>query len=386
MSPHSFSIRSVRPHARTLVSCSAGFSRPGGAEIRSLDDLLRAIQPLNIRLYDAASLRNPQKVGEGACYTVFRYTDTGMKEAVAVKQIKLPDDSNNHQAFRNRVDCVLKDIEVMCHPPIAQHENILTLLGYGWGLHAGDVIPFIVTDFAALGTLRDYLQAKRVSMQSKLALCSQVACGLNRLHWASVAHGDLKLDNVLVFRNRTGEGAGTYETQVVAKLSDFGHACLFSDDQGDGVTQTYLGTPWYLAPELRQGTSLKSVEFLACDIWALGLLCWEVVRDGVRYFRLPEISALLGHSELFEESSLSADTLGRIFDLCPALAEAATTSIYEPPYNSEFRPFQQQFINGILRKTLQVDPSKRQRDITKLPFIFGSGLHLGLMERMERHH
>ncbi|KAF2729238.1 kinase-like protein, partial [Polyplosphaeria fusca] len=175
------------------------FSRPGGAEIRSLDDLLRTIQPLNIRLYDAASLRHPQKVGEGASYTVFRYADSGTKEAVAVKQIKLPDDANNHQAFQNRVECVLKDIEVMCHPPISQHENIVTLLGYGWGLRMGDIIPFIVTDFAALGTLRDYLRSETVTMQSKLALCSQVACGLNRLHWASVAHGDLKLENVLVF-------------------------------------------------------------------------------------------------------------------------------------------------------------------------------------------
>ena len=214
----SFSVRSTRPPARTLVSCSLGFSRPGGAEIRSLDDLLRAIQPLNIPLYDATSLRNPRQVGEGASYTVFRYTDIRTKNAVAVKQIKQPDDTKNNQAFQSQVDCVLKDIEVMCHPPIAQHENILTLLGYGWGLRMGDIIPFIVTDFAALGTLRDYLQAEIVTIESKLALCSQVACGLNRLHWTGVAHGDLKLENVLVFRNHIMKGASTYETDVVAKL------------------------------------------------------------------------------------------------------------------------------------------------------------------------
>ncbi|KAK0726152.1 kinase-like domain-containing protein, partial [Lasiosphaeris hirsuta] len=187
--------------ARTLVSCSLRFSRQGGVEIRSLDDLLWTIQPLNLRLYDAASLRTPKQVGEGASYTVFRYTDARTRTAVAVKKIKPPDDVNDHFAFQNRVDCVLKDIEVMHHPPIAQHENILTLLGYGWGLRRGDLIPFIVTDYASLGTLREYLQTGDVSMPSKLSICSQVACGLNRLHWTGVGHGDLKLENVLVFPN-----------------------------------------------------------------------------------------------------------------------------------------------------------------------------------------
>ncbi|KAG4291783.1 hypothetical protein FPRO06_13036 [Fusarium proliferatum] len=231
---------SSRPPPRTLVSCSVGFSRPGGAKVRSLQDLLRAIQPLNIRLTAASSLRNPQRAGEGASYTVFRYTDVATNKAVAVKQIKLAQDANNHQAHQDRVECVLKDIEVMCHPPLAQHENILTLLGYGWGLRQGDTIPFIVTDYAACGTLRDYLQSVRVPMSSKLSLCSQVACGLNRMHWAGVAHGDLKLENVLVFPSHTIEGSGTYETDVTVKPRVYWSADL--DDSQTLGTHAFLGT------------------------------------------------------------------------------------------------------------------------------------------------
>ncbi|KAF4473604.1 serine threonine kinase [Fusarium agapanthi] len=109
-------------------------TRPGGAKVRSLQDLLRSIQPLNIRLCAASSLRNPQTAGEGASYTVFRYTDVTTNEAVAVKQIKLAQDAINHQAHQDRVDCILKDIEVMCHPPLAQHENILT---HFWAMAGG---------------------------------------------------------------------------------------------------------------------------------------------------------------------------------------------------------------------------------------------------------
>ncbi|RBR21196.1 hypothetical protein FVER53590_28994 [Fusarium verticillioides] len=183
MSGSSFSVWSSRPPPRTLVSCSVGFSRPGGGKVRSLQDLLRAIQPLNIRLTAASSLRNPQRAGEGASYTVFRYTDVATNEAVAVKQIKLAQDANNHQAHQDRVECVLKDIEVMCHPPLAQHENILTVLGYGWGLRQGDTIPFIVTDYAAHGTLRDYLQSNfipKVASQIPFRLKEQMVLDAKR--------------------------------------------------------------------------------------------------------------------------------------------------------------------------------------------------------------
>ncbi|KAI8629844.1 hypothetical protein F5Y19DRAFT_61701 [Xylariaceae sp. FL1651] len=375
MSNQSLSVRSARPPARTLVSSSLGFSRPGGAEIRSLNDLLRTIQPLNLRLYDSVSLRNPVQVGEGTSYTVFRYLDSRTKELVAIKQIKQPDGSSNHHIFQSRVDCVLRDIEVMYHPPIAQHENILTLLGYGWGLIKGDLIPFIVTDYAALGTLREYLNTKTAPLQTKLALCSQVACGLNRLHWTGVAHGDLKLENVLVFHNSAVQSAGTYESEVIVKLSDFGHACLFSDEQGDGVTQVYRGTIWYLAPELRHGRTLKTVEFLRCDVWALGLLCWEALWDGTQYFRLPVVEAIKGWPKSVGEIVKSFDIQGQIADLCPAFAETAAKSIDELSLLCEFRSFQKQMIKGILRQTLQPDPAKRPYQLSTLPFIFGAGLH-----------
>ena len=186
--------------------------------MRSLVDLLTLIQPLGLALYDRSSLRNARRAGEGASYKVSECSHAGSGSVVAVKQIKVPDDLSNDEAFQRRVDCVLKDIEVMHHPPLAEHENILSLLGYGWGLTKGDVLPFIVTEFAQLGTLREYLQAQNLSLQAKLALCSQVACGLNRLHWAGVAHGDLKLENVLVFQSTSNGSLGVYETDLVAKL------------------------------------------------------------------------------------------------------------------------------------------------------------------------
>jgi serine/threonine protein kinase len=203
---------------RTLVSSIGGFSRPEGSDIRTLEDLLRWIQPLGLELYDGSSLRNKSVVGEGASYKVFRCTDVKRHAVVAVKQVILPDDASQHETLRKHVDCVLKDLEVMHHPPLARHENILTLLGYGWGLAKGDIIPFLVTEYATLGTLRDCLLSRPLPIESRLGLCNQIACGLNRLHWSGVAHGDLKLENVLVFQSSRQNNGGEYGTDLIAKL------------------------------------------------------------------------------------------------------------------------------------------------------------------------
>jgi hypothetical protein len=132
----------------------------------------------------------------------------------------------------------------------------------------------------------------------------------------------------------------------------------------------------YLAPELHDGSSLKTVEFLRCDVWALGLLCLEVVWDGSKYFHLPEITSLKVWSQTAEGETKSSNEWKRSFSLCPYLSEAAAKSIDNLSSRQEFRPLQKTIIKGILRMTLQVDPSKRQHDLSKLPFIFGGGLHL----------
>jgi serine/threonine protein kinase len=124
--------------------------------------------------------------------------------AVAVKKIKLPPSSSNFEAFEHRVSCVLRDIEVMHHGPLAQHDNILRLWGYGWDNEQGDTIPYLVTELAQEGTLREYLRNSRVPIINRLGLCGQIIAGLYEMHLCGVAHGDLKLDNVLAVETELG--------------------------------------------------------------------------------------------------------------------------------------------------------------------------------------
>jgi len=75
------------------------------------------------------------------------------------------------------VHCVLRDLEVMHHKPIGMHSNVIKLLGYGWGLSEESNLPFMVTEFAELGCMRDYLLNRKSLLRLRLTLCSQATAG-----------------------------------------------------------------------------------------------------------------------------------------------------------------------------------------------------------------
>ncbi|KAF7537352.1 hypothetical protein G7054_g3858 [Neopestalotiopsis clavispora] len=283
----SYSVR-TNDHPRTLVSSSiSGFSRNSSKEVRSLHDLLRHLQPLSLRQYGSTSIRKKRQAGEGASYEVFEGHVTESRLPIAIKRIKVPTGPLDGEKLQHRIDCVLKDIEVMHHPPLEQHENILKILGFGWNSDGRDIIPFIVTDFAQFGTLR---------------------------------------------------------------------------------------TNWYRAPELDgEFRGLKVVEFLRCDMWALGLLCWEVMAAGIRYYEL--LAAEKPYPQLVSEApeNLDVDPLSHIY---PTLQFEAEDYIRRSIGN-EMESILKQFLQAIVRRCLHVDPELRPHKITELPFVFGAGLHEG---------
>lgn len=181
----------------TLVSSVGGFSQPATENIKTLHDLLNSIKPLKLKYFGSPQLQNPLFLGEGASYKVFRCQDVRSGSLVAVKKIKFSPE-NTLSNFGARIGSILRDIEVMNHLPLLKHSNILSILGYGWEVRSDGVSPFIVTEYAKLGTMRQYLLGSKTSGSLRRELCYQVASALHELHLSGVAHGDLKLENVLV--------------------------------------------------------------------------------------------------------------------------------------------------------------------------------------------
>ncbi len=101
-------------------------------------------------------------------------------------------------------------------------------------------------------------QGRRLDKKEVLSYFSQLVLAVKYLHDSHILHRDIKVQNIFL----TKEG--------LIKLGDFGIAkqLEFTDD----LAQTSLGTPFYVSPEICQGTqySYKS------DIWMMGCVLYEL--------------------------------------------------------------------------------------------------------------
>ena len=141
-----------------------------------------------------------------------------------------------------------------------RHPHILPILDSGIEADRlrGD-LPYLITEYAPNGSLRDRLEARAGPLRLKEALpiLSQIGKALQYAHEHGVVHCDLKPENILF----TEEGQ--------ALLADFGIAAILSSakTQQGGV----MGTLEYMAPEqFDDKVSTKS------DQYALGCIAYEL--------------------------------------------------------------------------------------------------------------
>ncbi|KXH30172.1 serine/threonine protein kinase [Colletotrichum simmondsii] len=237
----------------------------------------------------------PVHLGDGASYSVDKVTlsmkrDDGNPIIVAVKKINLFGNSESRSdwsaATRHRsVATVLKELRILAIPSIEEHLNIVSLLGFR-SEHASisaqnSTNVSLVMEYGSHGTLRDFCQShsddETFDLVAKARFMYDIASGLAKLHSCGIAHGDIKLENTLVFDGNKG--------QLIAKLSDFGHSILDLYDS-EGPQGVYLGTPLMNAPEVRTRRHAlhHAQDFFKCDIFSFGLLIWELLLDGKHYF------------------------------------------------------------------------------------------------------
>ncbi len=114
-------------------------------------------------------------------------------------------------------------------------------------------------------SLRQLLDAGKLSPQEALAIVPQICDALQYAHNAGVVHRDIKPENVLLDRNG----------QV--KIADFGLAKLMGREPNDFAltgTGQVMGTPHYMAPE--QLEHPQDVDHRA-DIYSLGVVFYQML-------------------------------------------------------------------------------------------------------------
>ena len=140
-----------------------------------------------------------------------------------------------------------------------KHPNIVRL----YDVIETDKYIGIILDYASGGELFDHILAHRyLKEKDACRLFAQLISGVWYIHQRKIVHRDLKLENLLLDRNRN----------VI--ITDFGFANRF-EHRTDDLMQTSCGSPCYAAPELviSEGAYVGS----AVDIWSCGVILYAML-------------------------------------------------------------------------------------------------------------
>ncbi|KAG8740706.1 hypothetical protein FRC10_003956 [Ceratobasidium sp. 414] len=192
-----------------------------------------------------------QTLGEGEFGKVKLGLHATWGEEVAVKLIRR---GNVENALR--MSKVEREIEVL---RTINHPNIVRL----YDVIETDKYIGIVLEYASGGELFDHILAHRfLRERDACKLFAQLISGVSYIHKKKIVHRDLKLENLLLDRNRN----------VI--ITDFGFANRF-EHRPDDLMQTSCGSPCYAAPELviSEGEYVGS----AVDIWSCGVILYAML-------------------------------------------------------------------------------------------------------------
>jgi serine/threonine protein kinase len=201
-----------------------------------------------------------EQLGRGGMGEVYIADDLKLNRKVALKF--LPDAFAGDPERMARFEREAKMLAALNHPTIASI----------YGLEQAEGKRFLVLELVEGETLAQRIGKRALPVDEALAICRQIAEGLEAAHEKGVIHRDLKPANVMI----------TEGDKV--KILDFGLAKALSDEtqsldpsQSPTLTEAMtqpgiiIGTAAYMSPEQAKG---KSVDKRA-DIWAFGCILYE---------------------------------------------------------------------------------------------------------------
>lgn len=133
---------------------------------------------------------------------------------------------------------------------------------------------YFIMDYVAGTHLDEYLRKSELDLKDRLAVLRRVCLAVADAHTAGVVHRDLKPRNILV------EGNGQ------PHILDFGICSVSGVDWTSWADGTItlpgdiIGTLKYMSPEQAWGGGVAEQVGQATDMWALGIMLYEIATDG----------------------------------------------------------------------------------------------------------
>jgi serine/threonine protein kinase len=174
---------------------------------------------------------------------------------------------------RSQLRNVTHEILALVHPLLRQHQNIVSLLGWGYDQDEVDstlFAPILILEHARAS-------ADTLSVQLKLPLairkhiCYGLLSGVKALHECGIVHSDVKPSNLLVFARNDSPFF------CIAKISDFGFAEQEIRDRSMDISELPRGTIAWAAPEQECGDDVPVDLVYRRDIWGCGMTVWSIM-------------------------------------------------------------------------------------------------------------
>ena len=189
------------------------------------------------------------ELGSGAFGKVVLGKHILTNELVAIKildKMILNNTPDDYQSVKQEIN-ILKSVK---HKHIVQLYEVLQTPRH----------IYIIMEYCEGKDLLDYILTKnKLSEEESLKFFQQLINALFYLHSQNIAHRDIKIDNMLLDRNRD------------LKLVDFGLSTKYPDDN---LLDQPCGTVVYAAPEVLQG---KEYHGMLADVWSSGIVLYGML-------------------------------------------------------------------------------------------------------------
>ena len=204
---------------------------------------------INYSKNDISQYQIKGKIGEGMFGKVKLGIHLLTKEKVAIKIFDKGKIKNEKE-----VEYIEREISILKK---LNHYNTIKL----YNIIQNENFIFLIQEYVPNGELLHFLENPENMNLTENHICKiyqQIISGIEYLHDIGIAHSDLKLENILLNRDKN------------IKIIDFGLSNKYNKENGE-LLQSSCGSPCYAAPEMIKGIQYHGLD---TDIWSSGILLY----------------------------------------------------------------------------------------------------------------